>query len=78
MESRTLGNLNQNLWTVKEVADYLRVSSSWVYKEASADRLPVRHMGAMLRFVPSEIEAFALGNWQPKTLKTGLRHRRAR
>lgn len=46
------------LWTVQEVANYLRVSPSWVYAEAAARRLPCRKFRGHLRFIPSEIRAY--------------------
>lgn len=53
------------LWKVSDVATYLQMSTSWVYKEAEAGRLPVRRFGFALRFSPSDIEAYARGEWQP-------------
>jgi len=61
------------LWTVKEVAKYLRMSSSWVYKMAEAGLLPVRRIGSSLRFDPEEIRAYARGEWEPK--RASARHR---
>jgi excisionase family DNA binding protein len=49
------------LWTVAEVADYLRVSRSWVYHRAAAGLLPCLHLGALLRFDPESIRAYAQG-----------------
>lgn len=46
------------LWTVQDVANYLRVSPSWVYAEAAARRLPCRKFRGHLRFMPSEIHAY--------------------
>lgn len=49
------------LWTVKEVATYLRASTSWVYKAAERGTLPCVRLGAMLRFRPAEIRRFVEG-----------------
>lgn len=49
------------LWTVGDVAEYLGVSNSWVYKAVSGNVLPVRRVGALLRFDPEAITSFATG-----------------
>ncbi len=49
------------LWTVRQVAEYLRCSASYVYKAAERDLLPAIRIGRMLRFVPDAVKAFALG-----------------
>lgn len=46
------------LWKVQDVARFLSMSVSWVYKEAEAGRLPCVRIGAALRFRPDEIRAF--------------------
>lgn len=43
------------LWKVPDVARYLSLSTSWVYKEAEAGRLPCLRIGASLRFRPEAI-----------------------
>ena len=48
-----------SLWTVAEVASYLRVSRSWVYHRAAAGLLPCLRFGALLRFDPEAIRAYA-------------------
>jgi excisionase family DNA binding protein len=53
------------LWTVQDVANYLRVSPSWVYAEAAARRLPCRKFRGHLRFIPSEIREY-LENSKPR------------
>lgn len=54
------------LWKVSDVAEYLQVSTSWVYKQAEAGLIPLRRLGANLRFVPEEIQAYANGDWTPR------------
>lgn len=50
------------LWTVRQAAAYLSRSQSWVYKAAERGELPrAKGLGWGLRFVPSEIEAWARG-----------------
>ena len=56
------------IWDVKNVADFLKVSTSWVYKQASAGALPIRRIGGLLRFLPDEIDRYSRGEWEPKKL----------
>jgi len=50
-----------SLWTVADVAAYLRVSRSWVYHRAEAGLLPCLRVGALLRFDPEKIRTYAQG-----------------
>jgi excisionase family DNA binding protein len=50
---------NETLWDANDVARYLKVSRSWVYHRAEAGQLPHLRVGALLRFDPSAIRAFA-------------------
>ncbi len=43
------------LWKASDVARFLSMSDSWVYKEAEAGRLPCLRLGAALRFRPEAI-----------------------
>jgi excisionase family DNA binding protein len=52
--------LATTLWTVREAAEYLRCSPSYVYKAAERDLLPTVHIGRMVRFSPEAVRAFAL------------------
>lgn len=54
MESRTSG-AGEPLWSVKDVALYLRASKSWVYKAAEKKLIPSVRVGALLRFDPETI-----------------------
>ena len=51
----------QRLWTAKDVAEFLRVSRSWVYHRASAGELPCLQIGPLIRFEPGKIKAYARG-----------------
>ena len=57
--------LADRLWKVGDVAEYLQVSTSWVYKQAEAGLLPTRRLGASLRFDPADIRAYGRGEWKP-------------
>ena len=49
---------DDQLWTVPDVAKFLRASTSWVYKAAERDQLPSIRIGAMLRFDPTAIRSW--------------------
>ena len=51
----------ERLWTVRDVAAFLQVSTSYIYKAAERGEVPCRRVGALLRFVPAEVKAWALG-----------------
>jgi len=63
------------LWTVRDVAAFLQASTSYVYKAAERGEVPCRRVGALLRFVPAEVRAWALG--EPPS-EFALRRRRDR
>jgi len=45
------------LWTVTEVAAFLKVSRSWVYHRLESGLLPHIRLGGLVRFEPSAIRA---------------------
>jgi len=47
------------LWTAIDVANYLKVSRSWVYHRAEANQLPHLRVGGLLRFEPEAIRRYA-------------------
>lgn len=44
------------MWTVKDVAEFLQASESWVRHAAAGGRLPCTKIGGLLRFDPDEIQ----------------------
>jgi excisionase family DNA binding protein len=46
------------LWNVKQVANYLSISDSMVYKMVSRRELPFLKLGDCIRFIPETIESF--------------------
>jgi hypothetical protein len=52
--------MDQKAWTVKDVAEFLQASESWVRHAAAAGRLPCRKIGDLLRFDPDEIRSLVL------------------
>ena len=60
-------NLPQ-LWTVKEAANYLRKSESWVWQavrtpEDQQGSIPHAKLGKSPRFIPEEMQAWALSGF---------------
>jgi excisionase family DNA binding protein len=51
-----------DLWDANDVARYLKASRSWVYHQAEAGKLPHLRIGALLRFDPAKVKAFAHGD----------------
>lgn len=49
------------LWTAEDVAAFLRVSLSMVYKLRRTGMLPAIRVGALFRFEPDAIRTFARG-----------------
>ncbi|OJH41016.1 helix-turn-helix domain-containing protein [Cystobacter ferrugineus] len=68
-----MSNNPEPLWKVQDVARFLSLSTSWVYKEAEAGRLPCVRIGAALRFHPEEIRAFLERQRVPRGSVTSLR-----
>jgi len=56
---------DDRLWTAKEVAAYLQVSTSWVYMHAEDGTIPSVQIGGLRRFHPEAIRAYARGEWKP-------------
>jgi predicted DNA-binding transcriptional regulator AlpA len=57
----------EGLWNPSHVAEFLKVSRSWIYQKAEAGLLPVIRMpgSSLLRFDPEKIRAYARGEWKP-------------
>jgi len=56
---------DDRLWDANDVAEYLKVSRSWVYHRAEAGQLPCVRVGGLLRFDPSAICASVRGAAMP-------------
>jgi excisionase family DNA binding protein len=68
----TIGEPNvpkdDGLWTVAQVAGFLKVSRSWVYHRLESGLLPYVRVGALVRFDPAAIRAHVLaGSSSPAT-----------
>lgn len=47
------------LWTVSEAAEYLSMSTSWIYKKVSEGEFPHLKLGRLTRFVPEQVRQYA-------------------
>ncbi len=57
----------ETLWTANDVADYLRMSVSWVYKAAERGDIPGQvRIGNRLRFDPHAIRRELGGDTGPR------------
>jgi excisionase family DNA binding protein len=52
---------SNDLWDANDVARYIKASRSWVYHQVEAGKLPHLRIGALLRFDPEAVKAFAHG-----------------
>jgi predicted DNA-binding transcriptional regulator AlpA len=53
---------NGTLWTVEDVAAYLKTSRSWVYEKSKGkDAIPTMRVGGLLRYAPEDVRAWARG-----------------
>lgn len=51
----------EGLWDANDVGRYLKVSRSWIYARVQSGELPHRRIGALIRFEPDVIRAYARG-----------------
>ncbi len=58
---RATAHATEPLWTAEDVAAFLRVSLSMVYKLRRMGALPAVRVGALFRFQPDEVRAYARG-----------------
>lgn len=68
--SRPVRTDEDGMWDSVDVAKYLKVSQSWVYRQFGLGLIPgVRLPGsAQMRFDPKIIKAYARGEWKPATV----------
>ena len=67
------------LWTVAEVAAYLKVSRSWVYHRLESGLLPHIRVGALVRFDPAAIREHVSAGCSspaPRAASATIRHLR--
>lgn len=49
-----------NLWTVRECAEFLRVKPDWVYSAIQKHGLPCMKIGRLYRFDPEEVRKWLM------------------
>ena len=59
--------VSEPLWTAEDVAAFLRVSLSMVYKLRRQGSLPAVRVGALFRFQPEAVRTFAGGEEVART-----------
>lgn len=52
--------------TIKEVSEYLRIHPTTAYRLIKKGAIPSFQVGSDHRFLRSEIDRYARGEWQPK------------
>jgi excisionase family DNA binding protein len=62
-------SLEGGLWDAADVARFLSMSRSWVYRAVEADTLPCIRIGAAVRFDPSAIKAWLRGEKGGKVVR---------
>ena len=71
--------VSEGLWTVAEVAAYLKVSRSWVYHRLESGLLPHIRVGALVRFDPAAIREHVSAGCSspaPRAASATIRHLR--
>jgi excisionase family DNA binding protein len=48
----------ENLWTVKDLAEYLRVEKKTIYDWVHKREIPFQKVNRLVRFRPKEVEAW--------------------
>ena len=66
--SKTNTNVDPVLWTVQEVAEYLRVSEAKVYRLIKEQQLPVMRVGKTWRFRKDRLH-----EWLEQSAETSLK-----
>lgn len=61
MSEQSVTANRDRLWKVQDVAEYLRVSASWVYLHVSLGDLPYLRVGGLLRFDPDAVRRYTKG-----------------
>ena len=68
---RTMCSQNDRLWTIDDVAEYLRVKASVVKYWIHNERLPCMKIGKHLRFDPEDVREWVEGQKTSVPLNPG-------
>jgi excisionase family DNA binding protein len=55
----------EQLWTVREVASFLRLGRNAIYEMADRGDIPSLRIGSRVRFVPAEVRAWVARQREP-------------
>jgi predicted DNA-binding transcriptional regulator AlpA len=66
MNEQTRLTMDEMLWTIQDVADFLQLSVSWVYHAAQKGILPCMRISRNLRFSPRAIRSYAAAQRAPE------------
>lgn len=58
--------MNDQILTVKEVADYLKVNERTIYRLATEKKIPAFRVGASWRFKKDEVDTWIAAQQDPK------------
>ncbi len=65
---------NNEMLTVDELADYLKVKASWVYEKVHTRQIPFRKVGKFPRFPKKHIDVWTLNPYHPDLSIYNLNH----
>ncbi len=54
---------------IKTAADILGITPTHLYRLTGENKVPFFRVGSAIRFLPSQLEKFMLGEWQPAAPK---------
>jgi excisionase family DNA binding protein len=52
--------IQDGFWTVKELAQYLRISERWIHERTRRNEIPCHRLGTALRFDPQEVHMWMI------------------
>lgn len=64
---------NGEVMTIRELAAYMRVHATTLYRLVRQGQIPSFKIGSEWRFLKSEIDRYARGEWQPQVKTEGDR-----
>ena len=56
---------------IKTAVDILGITPTHLYRLCAEGKVPYCKIGSAIRFLPSQLEKFMLGEWTPRALRRG-------